>query len=109
MSEQNFPAPDEHIWCTAIGRAEFAFRSLLHTKAGAFFLNHAHLEAIVTQRRRIAFSGALFFFAAIAISFVVILKSADLAVDIQTPAGTIENVPISNNVLLFALSIVTSY
>ncbi len=109
MSDHTFPAPDEHIWCTAIGRAEFAFQSLLHTKAGAFFLNHDHLQAIVDQRRRTSFTGALFFFAAIAISFVIILKSADLTVDIQTPAGTIENVPISNNVLLFALSVVTSY
>lgn len=98
-----------HIWRTALGRSDFAFRSTLHSNDGDFFLNVEHIKAIVEQRRRANRAGALFFFAAIAISFVIILRSADLVLDIQTPAGTIENVPISNNVLLFALSVVVSY
>lgn len=68
-----------------------------------------HVQGIVDQRRRASRLAAVFFFVAIAIAFVVILKSADLSLDVQTPAGTIQNVPISNNVLLFALSVVTSY
>lgn len=103
------PPPQEEVWRTAIGRSDFAFRSMLYSEAGQFFLNLDHIKALVEQRRRVRLVGAVFFFAAIAFAFVIILKSADISLDVQTPAGTIHNIPISNNVLLFALSVATIY
>lgn len=82
---------------------------MLYSEAGQFFLNFDHIRALVEQRGRTRFAAAVSFFAAIAVSFVIILKSADISLDVQTPAGTVHNIPISNNVLLFALSVATSY
>ena len=101
--------PSDHIWHTAIGRSQFSFRSNLYSDDAPFFLSVDHLEAIVKQRQRMRRLGTLLFFVAIAISFVILLKSSDLALDIQTPAGTIRNLPISTNVLLFGLLVATGY
>jgi hypothetical protein len=109
MDKKPSPPPDEKIWRTAIGRSDFAFRSMLYSAAGEFFLNFDHIASLVEQRKRTRFVAAISFFVAIAIAFVIILKSADISLDVQTPAGTIHNIPISNNVLLFVLSVATSY
>jgi hypothetical protein len=82
---------------------------MLYSDDAPFFLSVDHLEAVVKERHKMRRRSTVFFFASIAISFVILLKSSDLAIDIATPAGTIRNLPISTNVLLFALSATTGY
>ncbi len=82
---------------------------MLYSNDAAFFLSFEHLEAVAQQRRRMGNRAALFFFVAISLSFIILLKSSSLEINVATPIGTVHNLPISTNVLLFGLSVATAY
>jgi hypothetical protein len=98
-----------HIWHTAVGRSYFAFRSALHSADAPFFLSVEHLQGLVEQRRKVQRTATIFFFFAIALSFALLLRSTNLIITIDTPFGEVRGIPISNNFLLFALSVCTAY
>lgn len=101
--------PSKHIWHTAVGRSYFAFRSALHSADAPFFLSIEHLQGLVDQRRKVQRTATVFFFVAIALSFALLLRSTNLIIAIDTPFGEVRGIPISNNILLFALSVCTAY
>lgn len=101
--------PPESIWRTAVGRSELEFGSLLHTPIREFLVSTEHIQALTIHRDKLTLQGAIFFFVSVFIAFLIHLNHADLSVSLNSPFGEIANLPISTEVLLFALSATTSY
>ena len=108
MKNENDDAPPT-IWRTPIGRSDLAFRSLLYTDIKEFFLSPEHLEGLVRQRDRLSKEHAFTFFVSIGIAFIILLNDARLHISISSPIGSIAELPVSTEILLFALSASTSY